>query len=86
MQTTTNIDKTARTARQMAEVQRDSYEALAQNFASAQRRSVGLAEGGLEFMRLQEQNAKGCPGVVRQWHEADPAPAEERRVRAGLDG
>jgi len=58
--TTTNIDKTARTARQMAEVQRDSYEALAQNFAAAQRRSVGLAEGGLEFMRLQEQNARAA--------------------------
>src|ERR687898_979452 len=60
VQTTTNFDKTARTARQMAEVQRDSYEALAQNFAAAQRRSVGLAEGGLEFMRLQEQNARAA--------------------------
>lgn len=60
VQTTTNIDKTARTARQMAEVQRDSYEALTQNFAAAQRRSVGLAEGGLEFMRLQEQNARAA--------------------------
>ena len=60
MQTTTNIDKTARTAREMAEVQRDSYEALAQNFAAAQRRSVGLAQGGLEFMRLQEQNARAA--------------------------
>src|SRR5215211_1157797 len=56
--TTANIDKTTRTARQMAEAQRDSYEALAENFAAAQRRSIGLAEGGLEFMRLQEDNAR----------------------------
>ncbi len=60
MQTTTNIDKTARTARQMAEVQRDSYEALAENLAAAQRRSIGLAEGGLEFMRMQEENARAA--------------------------
>src|SRR5215210_3449224 len=56
--TTANIDKTTRTARQMAEAQRDSYEALAENFAAAQRRSIGLAEGGLEFMRMQEDNAR----------------------------
>jgi hypothetical protein len=55
-----NIDKTARTARQMAEVQRDSFEAIAENFAAAQRRSIGLAEGGLEFMKLQEQNARAA--------------------------
>jgi len=58
--TAKNIDKTARTARQMAEAQRDSFEALAENFASAQRRSIGLAEGGLEFMRLQEDNARAA--------------------------
>jgi hypothetical protein len=56
--TTANIDKTARTAREMAEAQRDSFEAIAENFAAAQRRSIGLAEGGLEFMRLQEDNAR----------------------------
>jgi hypothetical protein len=58
--TTNNIDKTARIAQQMAEVQRDSYEALAENFAGAQRRSIGLAEGTLEFMRLQEDNARAA--------------------------
>ena len=58
MATTANIDKTARTARQMAEAQRDSFEAIAENFAAAQRRGIGLAEGGLEFMRLQEDNAR----------------------------
>jgi hypothetical protein len=42
----------------MAEAQRDSFEALAENFAAAQRRGIGLAEGGLEFMRLQEDNAR----------------------------
>ena len=58
--TAKNIDKTARTAYEMAEAQRDSFEALAENFASAQRRSMGLAEGGLEFVRLQEQNARAA--------------------------
>jgi hypothetical protein len=57
---TNNIDKTAHIAQQMAEVQRDSYEALAENFAGAQRRSIGLAEGTLEFMRLQEDNARAA--------------------------
>jgi hypothetical protein len=58
--TTANIDKTTRTARQMAEAQRDSFEALAENFAAAQRRSMGLAEDGLEFMKLQEDNARAA--------------------------
>jgi hypothetical protein len=58
--TAKNIDKTARTAREMAEAQRDSFEALAENFASAQRRSMGLAEGGLKFVKLQEDNARAA--------------------------
>jgi hypothetical protein len=58
--TIANIDKTARTARDMAEAQRDSFEAIAENFAAAQRRSIGIAEGGLEFMRLQEDNARAA--------------------------
>jgi hypothetical protein len=58
--TTRNIDKTTRTTRQMAEAQRDSYEALAENFAAAQRRSIGLAEDALEFMKLQEDNARAA--------------------------
>jgi flagellar motor component MotA len=58
--TATNIDKTARTAREMAEAQSDTYEAVAENIAAAQRRSIGIAEGGLEFMRLQEQNARAA--------------------------
>jgi len=60
VQTTRNIEQTTRTAREMAEVQRDSYEALAENFDAAQRRVIGLAEGGLELMRMQEQNARAA--------------------------
>ena len=60
MQTTRNIEKTTRTVRQMAEVQRDSYEALAQNLAAAQRRTIGLAEDGLKFMRLQEESTRAA--------------------------
>src|ERR687896_571627 len=58
--TAKNIDKTARTAYEMAEAQRHSFEALAENFAAAQRRSIGIAEGGLEFMKLQEDNARAA--------------------------
>src|SRR5215213_11358007 len=64
--TAMNIDKTARTAQQMAEAQRDSFEALAENFAAAQRRTIGLAEGGLEFVRLQEQNARATQEFFAQ--------------------
>ena len=55
-----NIDKTARTVREMTEAQRDSFEALAENLAAAQNRSMGLAEGGLGFLRLQEDNARAA--------------------------
>jgi hypothetical protein len=58
--TTANIDKTASTAYEMAEVQRDAFEAVAKNFAAAQRRGIGIAEGGLEFVKLQEQNARAA--------------------------
>ena len=58
--TAKNVDKMTRTARDMAEAQRDSFEALAENFAGAQRRSMGLAEGGLKFVKLQEQNARAA--------------------------
>src|SRR5215216_147654 len=44
----------------MAEAQRDSYEAIAENVAAARRRSIGIAEGGLKFMRLQEDNARAA--------------------------
>ena len=60
MHTTTNTERMGRITREMAEVQRDSYEALTENFAAAQRRSIGLANEGLEFMRLQEDNARAA--------------------------
>src|SRR3954447_13677649 len=44
----------------MAKGQRDSFEAIAENFAAAQRRGIGIAEGGLEFVRLQEDNARAA--------------------------
>src|SRR4028118_1673923 len=64
--TANNIDKTARTAYEMAEAQRDSFEALAENFASAQRRGMGLAEGGLEFVKIQEDNARAAQEFFAQ--------------------
>ena len=60
MESAANIDKTARTMREMAQAQHDSYGALAENLAAAQRRSMGLAEGGLKFVRMQEDNAKAA--------------------------
>ena len=59
--TAKNIDKTARsTAYEMAEAQRDSFEVLAENFAGAQRRGIGLAEGALKFAKLKEENARAA--------------------------
>src|SRR5215208_202461 len=60
---TANIDRMTRTAREMTEAQRDSYEALTENLAAAQRRSVGLANDGLKFFGLQESNAR----AAQQW-------------------
>jgi hypothetical protein len=57
---TTNIDRIARTAREMTEVQRDSYEALTTNLTALQQRNVELAQGGLKFLKLQEDNARAA--------------------------
>ena len=85
--TTANIDKTTRTAREMVEAQRDSYEALAENFAGvAQRRSIGLANDGLAVHEAAGGQRQGGPGMVRQRLEVAPASAAQRRVRARLDG
>jgi hypothetical protein len=58
MTITTNIEKTARTARQTAEMQRNSYEAMAKNFSALQRRNVEFAQmwmtGGFELMRAYQ--------------------------------
>jgi hypothetical protein len=82
--TTANIDKTTRTAGEMAEAQYDSFEALAENFAAAQRRSIGLANDGLEFMRLQEDNARATQEFFANGLRL--LKLQQRRVRAGLDG
>jgi hypothetical protein len=58
--TTSNTENMGRTAREMAEVQRDSYEAFTENLAAAQRRSIELANGGLQFVRLQEDNLRAA--------------------------
>src|SRR4028118_2179700 len=58
--TITNTEKMGRTAQEMADVQRDSYEAFTENLAAAQRRSIGLAEGGLEFVKLQENSVRAA--------------------------
>lgn len=44
MTITTNSDKRTRTTRQMTELQRDSFETLAKNFAALQRRNVELTQ------------------------------------------
>ena len=44
MTITTNIDKRMHTTRQMTELQRDSFETLAKNFAALQRRNVELTQ------------------------------------------
>ena len=46
MTSTTSIEKTTRTARQTAEMQRDSYEALAKNFSALQRRKPSSPRSG----------------------------------------
>ena len=86
MQTTRNIEKTTRTARQMAEVQRDSYEALAENLAAAQRRTMEACRRRAQVRGVAGAERPCGPGVVRRWREAAAAPAAQRRVRAGLDG
>jgi hypothetical protein len=60
MATTTNIDKMTRTARAMAEAQRDSYQAVAESFTASQRRGAKLAQNGLRFFKLQEDNARAA--------------------------
>jgi hypothetical protein len=79
MTTTTKTDRMTRAAREMTEAQRDSYKAFTENLASARRRGVGLAQEGMEFLRLQEQNAK----AAEQWFAATMrvAQLQQRNVR-----
>ncbi len=60
MATTTNVEKITRTAREMTEAQRDSYQALAESFTASQRRGAKLAQDGLKFFKLQEDNARAA--------------------------
>jgi hypothetical protein len=48
---------------QVTEAQRRSYKALTDNFAAFQRRSTEFVEGGFEFARLQENNAR----ATQEW-------------------
>jgi membrane-associated HD superfamily phosphohydrolase len=77
--TTTNIEKMTRTAQEMAEAQRDSYEALMENLAATQRRGVGLAQDGLGFIKLQEENAK----AAQQWFASSVRLAQLQQRNAG---
>src|SRR5918994_2208157 len=68
--TTTNVDKMTRTTREMTEAQRDSYEALTENLAAAQRRSARFAQdwmrGGAEALREQtEHNLRTAEAFAR---------------------
>lgn len=57
---TTSIDKMARTAQEVAEAQRDSYEALMESFTASQRRGIRVSKDGLKFFELQEENARAA--------------------------
>ena len=76
--TTSNTEKMGRTAREMAEVQRDSYEAFTENLAAAQRRSIELANGGLQFVRLQEDNVR----AAQEWFANGVRLLERQRRNA----
>jgi hypothetical protein len=80
---TRNAEKMSRAAREMTEAQRESYQALTENLAAVQRRSVGLTRDGMEFLRLQEQNAK----AAEQWFAASMriARLQQRNVRFAQD-
>jgi hypothetical protein len=72
---TRNIDKMTRTAQEITEAQRDSYEALTENLAAFQRRSVGFAQEGFRFVKLQEENAR----AAQQWVAASVRVAQLQR-------
>jgi hypothetical protein len=77
---TTNVDNMTRTAREMTEAQRDSYEALTENLAAFQRRSVSLAQEGLGFIKLQEENAR----AAQQWFASSVRVAQLQQRSLGF--
>ena len=70
MTRTTSIEKTTRTARQTAEMQRDSYEALAKNFSALQRRNAEFTQkwvtGGVELLRDQAEHNRRAAEIFSQ--------------------
>ncbi len=58
MAATTNIEKTTRTAQEIADAQRKAFDALTDNLVSAGRRNAEVARGWTDFLKLQESNAK----------------------------
>lgn len=60
---TANVEKMTRTAKEISEIQRDSYQAFVESFTASQRRGARLAQDGLKFFKLQEDNAK----AVQEW-------------------
>jgi len=76
--TMVDIDTMTRTAREVTEAQRDSYEALTENLAAFQRRSVGLAHDGLKFFRLQEENVR----AAQQWFASSVRVAQLQQRNA----
>jgi hypothetical protein len=67
----------------MAEAQSNSYEALAENLSAAQRRNVEFAQGGLEFLKLQEENVR----VAQEWfaNGVKVLQSQQRNVRFTQD-
>ncbi len=58
-----NTNGAMRATQEIAEAQREGYEALAENFAAFGQQGMKFAEEGLEGLRLQEQNAR----AVQEW-------------------
>src|SRR5918999_54102 len=77
---TTNVDNMTRSTREMTEAQRDSYEALTENLAAFQRRSVGLAQEGLGFIKLQEESAR----AAQQWFASSVKVAQLQQRSLGF--
>jgi hypothetical protein len=80
VQTSTNLERMTRTTREMTEAQRESYEALAESFAAFQKRSVGLTQEGMEFLRLQEESAK----AAQQWFASSMKVAQLQQRNVGF--
>src|SRR4028118_1882067 len=87
MSATTNIEKMTRMAREMTAAQRDSYQAIAGGSTASQRRSARLAQDGLKFFKLQEDNARAAQewfaNGVRLMQLQERKPDSARGARGG---